>query len=171
MHVCKTRIQPCNQTSNARYGNKDASKAKALHLTSVIIHRHLNSSTWQTAPQHSFKSKGMATPKNESGRQGPWTFITRDLEDRTGPARPWQVKTERVPRDRGRLPAPLVVGESRRPVPTAASVAAPDLGPLAWPASSLRRSPHGRAGSRHTAGRAVERDERDYQRSLSVCAR
>jgi len=48
-----------------------------------------------------------------------------------------------------------VVGESRRPVPTAASVAAPDPGPLAWPASSLRCSSHGRAGSRHTAGRAA----------------
>ena len=122
---------------------------KALQPTSVIIHRHLNSSTWQTAPQHSFKSKGMATPKDESGRQGPWTFITRDLEDRTGPARPCLPLC--------RLPAPLVVGESRRPIPTAASVAAPDLGPLAWPASSLRRSPHGHAGSRHTAAQRLRR--------------
>ena len=48
-----------------------------------------------------------------------------------------------------------MVGESRRLSPTAASVAAPDLGPLVWPASSLRRSSHGRAGSRYTAGRAA----------------
>ena len=33
--------------------------------------------TWQTAPQqHSFKSpKEKAIPKDEDGRQGPWTFI------------------------------------------------------------------------------------------------
>ena len=34
-------------------------------------------------------------------------------------------------------------------------VAAPDLGPLAWSASSLRRSLHGRAGLHPTAGSAV----------------
>ena len=54
----------------------------------------------------------------------------------------------------GYLP-PSVVGESRRPVPTAASMAAPDPGPLAWLASSLRRSSHGHARPRHTAGRAA----------------
>ena len=42
--------------------------------------------------------------------------------------------------------------ESRRPVPTAASVAAAELGPSAWPASSLRLSSHERAGSRDIAG-------------------
>ena len=40
-------------------------------------------------------------------------------------------------------------------VPTAASIAAAELGPFAWPASSLRLSSHERSGSRDTAGRAA----------------
>ena len=58
MQVCKTRIQPCNQTSNARDGTKDTSKAKALQPTSDIIHRHLNNSTCRdSVPHHAFKQK------------------------------------------------------------------------------------------------------------------
>ena len=107
-------------------------EAKAIQPNMITMYSYLYRSTWQTAPQHSLKSKGMATPKDEGGRQGPRTFITQDLEDRTGPARPWQVTCP-----------PSVVGESRRPVPTAASVATPDPEPLAWAASSLQRSSHG----------------------------
>ena len=61
----------------------------------------------------------------------------------------------------GYLP-PSVIGESWRPVPTAASVAAPDPGLLAWAASSLRRSSHGRAGSRHTG-------DTDWRRRSAGC--
>ncbi len=59
-----------------------------------------------------------------------------DLADRTSPTRPLQVT------------CPLVVsglGDPRRPVPTATSVAAVELGPSVWQASSLRLSPHERA--------------------------
>jgi len=65
--------------------------------------------------------------------------------------------TERAPRDRCRLPAPsrCLDGRVATSVPTAASIAAAELGPLAWPASSLRLFSHGRAGSRDTAGRAA----------------
>ena len=87
--------------------------------------------------------------RNGHSQRREWQTGSVDLYN-AGPGRP-NGSRETVA---GYLP-PSVVGESRRPVPTAASVAAPDPGPLAWPASSLRRSSHGRAGSRHTAGRAA----------------
>ena len=51
-------------------------------------------------------------------------------------------------------------------------VAAPVPGYPAWSASSLRRSPPGRAGSRHAIGTTVgEGNGRGYRRSLSADAR
>ena len=73
--------------------------------------------------QHSLKRKERATLTDEIGRQGPWTFIIRE---------PWL--TEWAHETDAAYPHPhgAMMGRSRRLVPTAASVAAPDLGTLAW---------------------------------------
>ena len=46
-------------------------QGKALQPNIAIMHSYLLSFTWQTAPQQSYKSKEMATPKDEGGRQDP----------------------------------------------------------------------------------------------------
>ena len=53
-----------------------------------------------SAPQHSFKSPKEKTPSQTRGSGWTtWVFMTRDLGDRTGPARPLQVTcTLEVPR-------------------------------------------------------------------------
>ena len=85
IYLLHTYVQPCNETrmqakqsctyvqarKQSRDGNKDTSKEKHDNRIWLLLHRHLFSSTWQTVPQHSFKSKGMATPKDEGGRRGP----------------------------------------------------------------------------------------------------
>ena len=82
---------------------------------------------------------------------------TRESDRARGPLSRGALMTERAPRDRCRLPAPskCLDGRVATSVPTAASIAVAELGPLAWPASSLRLFSHGHAGSRDTAGRAA----------------
>ena len=91
IYLLHTYIQP-RQSCNvqARKSNTtDYDYSMYRHLTTGLLK--------DTAPQHALKSKG--NPHRQGGRQGPWTFITWDLEDRTGPARPWQVTcTLEVPR-------------------------------------------------------------------------
>ena len=73
----------------------------------------------------------------------------------TGPGRPNRSReTEQVTCSL-EVPRGASMGRVATSVPTAASVAAPELRPSAWPASSLRPSSHERAGLRDTAGRAA----------------
>ena len=117
IYLLHTRIysqQSCTYVQARKSNTTDYDYSMYRHLTTGLLK--------DTAPQYALKSKERP-PHRQGGRQGLWTFITRDLEDRTGPARPWQVTcTLEVPR---------------------------------WSASSLRRSAHGHARPRHTAGRAA----------------
>ena len=82
---------------------------------------------------------------------------TRESDGARGPLSRGAFVTERAPRDRCRLPASsrCLDGRVATSVPTAAGIAAAELGPDTGPASSLRRFSHGRAGSCDTAGRAA----------------
>ena len=113
-----------------------------IYLTAVLLHgtRRHNSFI------HSFKeSKEKTTLIDKGVRLDPWVFISWSLVDRKSSHKTVQVTcTLVVPR----------WGESRRPVPTAASVAAVELGPCqaagelspALPTRTRRFARHSRQG-------------------------
>ena len=95
-------------------------RARRKHYNRLLFyHVHLlnhSSTSRDTAPQHSFKeSKEKTTLKDKGVRLDPWVFISWSLVDRKSSHETVQVTcTLEVPR----------WGDPRRPVPTAASVAA-----------------------------------------------
>ena len=98
-----------------------------LQPTNLFTHAHLYSFTWRTRrhDMHLHKSKGKSHPHRQGWQTGPWTKCAWNLDERPGP------------RDRRVLPAPSW-RDGGKPQ---CQRNAPDSVFLAWPVSSLRRSP------------------------------
>ena len=74
---------------------------KALRPNIITIYSHLNRSTYGHGATniHSKETQEKTPSQTRGSGWTTWVFKTRDLGDRTGPARPWQVTcTLEVPR-------------------------------------------------------------------------
>ena len=79
-HVCsKTIMHVCKVTKAITGRGQRHKQGKALRPNIIIISQALNRFYLSdSAPQDSLKRKEKATLIDESGRQGPWTFIVRE---------------------------------------------------------------------------------------------